>query len=153
MSTHNRFWLHVGAVHFCVLILSNTMVTAQPCVGDCNGNGQVGIGELILGVRIALGESDAEDCPAFDPPVSIGDLIRAVRAALNGCPAEPSRSATSTATDTPTATPTDTPTPTPTDTPTATPTDTATPTPTDTATPGPVAVWGVFRWGGQPWGP
>jgi hypothetical protein len=49
----------------------------------------VGIGELILAVRIALGEALVESCPSADSDgggVSIGELIFSVRAALEGCP-------------------------------------------------------------------
>ncbi len=61
------------------------------CVGDCNGDGEVAINELVLGVRINLGEVGASACPAFDGnadgQVSVAELIQAVNAALNGCPA------------------------------------------------------------------
>jgi len=60
-----------------------------PCVGDCNQNGAVAINELILGVRISLGEAQLSSCPAFDSDgdgeVRIQELIRAVNAALGGC--------------------------------------------------------------------
>jgi hypothetical protein len=58
------------------------------CPGDCDGDGSVGIGELILAVRIALGEALVESCPSADSDgggVSIGELIFSVRAALEGC--------------------------------------------------------------------
>jgi len=62
------------------------------CVGDCNGNGSVSIGELISGVNIALGNALVSTCTAFDPngngTVSINELISGVNNALNGCPAE-----------------------------------------------------------------
>lgn len=61
------------------------------CPGDCNGNGQVSINELIIGVNIALGNAPIADCPAFDAngsgDVGINELIQAVLSALNGCPA------------------------------------------------------------------
>jgi hypothetical protein len=63
--------------------------TPVPCAGDCNGNGAVSIGELVTGVRIALGEASLEECSAADPGgdglVTIADLIRAVGSALDGC--------------------------------------------------------------------
>jgi hypothetical protein len=64
--------------------------TAPPaCPGDCNGVGGVTVNELILGVNIALGNTGAGVCPAFDGDasgtVSISELIAAVNAALNGC--------------------------------------------------------------------
>ena len=61
-----------------------------PCVGDCNQNGVVAINELIIGVRISLGEASLALCPAFDADgdgqVRINELIRGVNAALSGCP-------------------------------------------------------------------
>jgi hypothetical protein len=123
------------------------------CIGDCNGDGMVSINELILGVNIALGTASVDDCPAFDPDgngmVGINELIAAVNNALNGCPATPT--ATSTTSEEPTGTastaPTDTATPVATSTATAIPTGTATATitaaptstvgePTATDTPG-----------------
>lgn len=63
--------------------------TGGPCVGDCNQNGVVAINELILGVRISLGETGLASCPAFDADgdgqVRIAELIRGVNAALFGC--------------------------------------------------------------------
>ncbi len=60
------------------------------CPGDCDGDGQVMVGELIRGVRIALGLAAVGDCPSFDTDgddeVGIGELIAAVRSALDGCP-------------------------------------------------------------------
>jgi hypothetical protein len=94
----------------------------QACVGDCRGNGQVAIDDLILGVTIALGQRAVTDCPAFadaNRKVTIAQLIRAVTHALDGCPRS-----TSTATaeaDAP-------------------PTETATPFPSPTNTPVPASV-------------
>lgn len=63
---------------------------APACAGDCNGDGSVGINELISGVRIATGEASVDSCPAMDADgdgaVAINELIGAVRNALNGCP-------------------------------------------------------------------
>lgn len=55
-----------------------------PEIGDCDGDLQVAVSELVLGVRRALG-TDSVSCPAFDPEgdgVKVADLVRAVRAAL-----------------------------------------------------------------------
>jgi hypothetical protein len=72
-------------------------LTVQPppecgCVGDCDGNGSVSIGELITGVNIALELRPIGDCPCFDVVpeggdgvVGIGELIQAVNRALDGC--------------------------------------------------------------------
>lgn len=59
------------------------------CVGDCNGNGEVTVDELIRGVNIALGSAAIEQCPEFDTnengEITVNELIQAVNSALNGC--------------------------------------------------------------------
>jgi pimeloyl-ACP methyl ester carboxylesterase len=108
---------------------------AQQCVGDCDGDGEVTIDELILGVNIALGTMSVDVCHAFDVnwdgQVTVEELVSAVDAALDGCPGTPLP------TDTPAQTPVEgTPTSTPTPTTTATPTSSPTPTVTPTEIPG-----------------
>jgi cysteine-rich repeat protein len=81
---------------------SSALVTSTPsptptstsgpvaCVGDCDGSGDVTIGELITGVNLAIGTLSIDRCPAFDASgngeVEINELIAAVSNALNGCP-------------------------------------------------------------------
>ncbi len=132
----------VGFVLFAALAGAPRPSLAQSsCLGDCNGNLQVDISDLVTGVNIALGNDPISVCPAFDNGsgmVTVDVLIAAVLNALNGCPPTPTPThtpttvaATATPTSTPTATPTHTgATPTVTDTPTATPTASETPTPT-----------------------
>ncbi len=117
----------------CCGLVGSQAMGQVPCVGDCDGNGEVSINELIIGVNINLGNRPVEDCLKFDSnsdgTVAVNELIQAVRAALEGCDG-----------GVPTATPeADTPTPGgPTATDTATEVPTATATPTDappTATP------------------
>ena len=59
------------------------------CAGDCNGDGEVTINELITGVNIALGNDSVSSCPAVDTngdgEVAVNELIQAVNSALNGC--------------------------------------------------------------------
>lgn len=59
------------------------------CPGDCGGNGEVTIDELLLAVRIALALEPLQACAAADSDadgiVRIDDLIRAVRSGLQGC--------------------------------------------------------------------
>ncbi len=63
-------------------------VPVSACPGDCDGDGQVAIAELIRGVAAALG--GALDCQAMDGDgdglVAIAELVAAVNAALSGCP-------------------------------------------------------------------
>jgi hypothetical protein len=60
------------------------------CVGDCNADSSVSIGELIVGVNISLGSAAVSACAAFDADsnnsVAISELIAAVNGALFTCP-------------------------------------------------------------------
>jgi hypothetical protein len=66
------------------------------CAGDCDGSGSVDISELILLVKISLGDADISQCRAGDVTgptpgvpdgqITVDELIRAVNNALNGCP-------------------------------------------------------------------
>lgn len=66
-------------------------VSAQPCPGDCNGDGLVSLTEAVLAMRISLARGGAQlsDCPAADPGgdgvVSVGDAMRAGAAHDGGC--------------------------------------------------------------------
>jgi hypothetical protein len=66
-----------------------THTPSDSCPGDCDGDGQVSIGELITAVNIALGLRDIGDCGAAntngDNGISISELIGAVNSALEGC--------------------------------------------------------------------
>jgi Putative Ig domain len=92
---------------------------AVACSGDCDGNGEVTVNELITGVNIALGSAGVDACPSFDRDsngvITIDEILAAVNALLLGCPATPmptaTASATKTATPSVTATPTATLTP------------------------------------------
>jgi hypothetical protein len=63
---------------------------AGVCAGDCNGDGQVTISELVLAVNIALGSRPVADCLPADRnsngTVTIEELITAVNNALSDCP-------------------------------------------------------------------
>lgn len=69
-------------------ILTNT--TGRACIGDCDGDGSVSIGELVVGVNIALGQAALDRCPAFeeggDGMLTVDRLLLGVNAALSGCP-------------------------------------------------------------------
>jgi hypothetical protein len=57
------------------------------CAGDCNADGRVEIGELITGVRMALGAADTCAGLVVDQygDVAISELVAAVSSALHGC--------------------------------------------------------------------
>ncbi len=73
------------------LCLLTAAAPAAACTGDCDGNGEVAVNELLEGVNIALGNQPMSVCPVFDAEgdgaVTINELLAAVRAALDGCPA------------------------------------------------------------------
>jgi len=56
--------------------------------GDCSGDGEVTVDEIIMGVRIALGEAAVEDCLQADGDgdgeVTVDELLAMVGAALGG---------------------------------------------------------------------
>lgn len=60
-----------------------------PCVGDCNGDGEVTVDEVVRGVNIALGGLAVSECvPADrdgDGAVTIDEIVAAVQAALSSC--------------------------------------------------------------------
>jgi hypothetical protein len=97
-----------------VLAVRPTRAAGQ-CLGDCDGSGAVSVGELVIGVNIALGLAALASCPDFDSNhdgmVGIDELLGAVGNALTGCPvADPT---TTPPLLTPTAPPPPTPTPSP----------------------------------------
>jgi hypothetical protein len=61
------------------------------CNGDCNGDSNVTISELILQVSIALGRAEPSRCTAGDGNrdgrIAINELIRSTANALDGCAA------------------------------------------------------------------
>jgi hypothetical protein len=79
------------------LLILPAAAHAATCIGDCNGDGQVTVEEILTGVGMVL-ESRAPDvCAAFDPDhggaVSVSDLVGAVNNALDGCVTEVSPAA------------------------------------------------------------
>jgi hypothetical protein len=60
------------------------------CVGDCDGNGQVSVDEILTMVNIALGNANVADCRVgdvnHDQHIAVDEILTAVSNALNGCP-------------------------------------------------------------------
>jgi hypothetical protein len=128
--------------------------TAVPCVGDCGGDGQVTVNELLVMINIALGNPGS--CAAgdvnHDGQITVNEILLAVNNALSGCsnatpvpsatltPPEPGRTATRTPTSTQTGSATATVAMTPSSTPTRTLALTATRTLTSTPTWTPVVT-------------
>ncbi len=136
-----RCWQGIAAVLAAIPVAGapsqalTAAVTPTPavCVGDCNDDGVVTVGELIAGVTILLGNAAVSTCPVFERDgggtVTVSDLVAAVNNLLFGCwvvpptvpstpiHSQPPTGGTATATPslsrTPTPTRTQTPTPTP----------------------------------------
>lgn len=87
----NRVWFITAATALAVALAGPPSISAQVCAGDCNGDRQVMVDELVSGVDIALHGSAADACAALDADgddtVRIHELLAAVRRALEGCPA------------------------------------------------------------------
>ena len=97
------------------------------CTGDCDGSDTITVNELVVGVRIALGQLPLDVCPQFDADldnrVSIDELLVALNNVFSYCghgsPPTPTSTRTPSRTptqspmrqETPTATVTDTPLP------------------------------------------
>jgi hypothetical protein len=66
-----------------------TPTSPSPCAGDCGGDRQVSIDDLITGVGIALDEFAVALCTALDQNgdgrVTVDELVSAVNNALDGC--------------------------------------------------------------------
>jgi hypothetical protein len=69
--------------------LPPTPTPSPGCIGDCNGDGEVTVDELIKGVNLALGTLPLSGCVSFDATgdgtVTVDEIVKAVNAALNGC--------------------------------------------------------------------
>ncbi|MGH7789837.1 MAG: hypothetical protein ACRERC_23415 [Candidatus Binatia bacterium] len=80
-----------------IVAVGSGAARGQECAGDCEGGGSVSITELMGCVNIALGSDAVGACDACDVDgstrVSIGELVAAVKAALDGCQAPPAASA------------------------------------------------------------
>ncbi|MFI5398452.1 MAG: hypothetical protein ACHQ9S_23205 [Candidatus Binatia bacterium] len=63
--------------------------TPKPCVGDCNGNMQVTVDEILTMVNIALNNLPVTSCLAGDQNgdgrITVDEILAAVNKALNGC--------------------------------------------------------------------
>jgi len=90
--------LYMAMVPLAALALTPTVtvtpIRIAPCAGDCDGDGRVGISELVRGVGAALGASDDDQCLlAFDREgtgtITVDELIAAVNRALAGCDMTP----------------------------------------------------------------
>ena len=71
------------------LAVTPPAVALQECVGDCDGDGQVSISDLVKAVNIALSKSSLVECHGVDSSndgtVKVHELVLSVKHALFGC--------------------------------------------------------------------
>lgn len=83
--------LRVGGL--LMLLLAPAYAGTTECGGDCDGDGEVTIGELVTAVGVALGHSPTASCLRADinsnGTVEINEIIGAVGNALGDCAASP----------------------------------------------------------------
>ena len=60
------------------------MRAAAQCPGDCNGDSEVTVDELVVGVNIALGEASVDDCHGADRNGDGGVTVDEIVAATDG---------------------------------------------------------------------
>ena len=72
------------------LTITTFGAAVPPCAGDCDGNGQVSVDEIITLTNIALGEASISLCELGDingdGQITVDEIQAAVSNALNGCP-------------------------------------------------------------------
>lgn len=101
MTSERRIPLCIGrqsllaALRACVVVGLVLAISVQgsraTCVGDCGGDIVVTVDEIIVMVRIVLGEAPVSACPSGDAngdgAITIDEIVLAVNNALNGCSA------------------------------------------------------------------
>lgn len=97
--------LRLDATHGMALLALAALVglaapaAAQDCTGDCQGDREVRIDEVITGVNIGLGSLPPERCVGFDRnrdlSVTIDEVVAGVNNGLNDCPPAPSETSCS----------------------------------------------------------
>jgi hypothetical protein len=72
-----------------VMLAATPTPVANQCSGDCDGDRQVTVDEILTMVNIALGNGSNAECKPGDAnrdgKVTVDEIVIAVRAALNGC--------------------------------------------------------------------
>jgi hypothetical protein len=92
-SDQSRWYRSV--LGFVAVSVAATIVMIAPprahaaCTGDCSGDGEVTVNELITMVNIALGTAQVSTCTAGDVngdgEITVNEIIAGVNSALNGC--------------------------------------------------------------------
>lgn len=83
-----RVTVRIAVVVTLFAMLGSKISSAQSCIGDCDGTGEVTVNELLILVNIALGNAQTSACPhgvLSSAEVDISLIIQAVNNALLGC--------------------------------------------------------------------
>lgn len=92
-SRGRRGQMLTGALAASLMLISAQSARAQSCTGDCDGNGEVTVDEIVTMVNAALTGGDG-GCPAGDAndsgDITVDEIITAVNNALTGCTPPPS---------------------------------------------------------------
>jgi hypothetical protein len=80
----------IGPVAVTLQLAAQPNETTTPaCTGDCNGDGEVTVNEIITMVNVALGTQEVTVCGAGDAngdgEITVNEIVAAVNRALNGC--------------------------------------------------------------------
>lgn len=85
----HRGWATAAAVAIGIAWGATQPASAQACVGDCNGSGDVTVDEIVTMVNLAL-NGGVQGCAAGDAngdgQITVDEIITAVNNALTGCP-------------------------------------------------------------------
>lgn len=72
------------------LVLAQPVPAQSECGGDCGGDGEVTVNEILALVNIALGSGDVSTCSAgdrnADGEITVDEIVAALQNALDGCP-------------------------------------------------------------------
>ena len=94
-AIQKTFWTWTVALCFALLSLTSSAQaeTASTCLGDCGGDGQVTVDEILIMLNIALGEATVTDCGSGDGnqdgQITVDEILSAVTNALDGCTTSP----------------------------------------------------------------
>lgn len=73
-----------------LLFLASSGRAADVCPGDCDGDREVTIDEIVRGIGIVFNPEALSECAAMDPDsdgrVTVAEILQQVNAALEGCP-------------------------------------------------------------------
>jgi hypothetical protein len=93
VRARSRLWTISLTASAVALVLSCCAAARAECIGDCDGNGEVTVNEIITEVNIALTTAHVFTCPAGDSNgdgvITIDELVASDVNLLNGCGAPP----------------------------------------------------------------